>query len=110
MAKELNEAVVFAVSMAVAIDEQLVDGFQWTDIFGMIPAFTKLPAAVAGADQIDEELENWTDQDQAELIVEIDKLNLESDFSEELGKQGAKLCLELGKMIVLVRKARKKDV
>lgn len=107
MAKELNEAVVFTVSLAMAIDTSLEDGFQWTDIFTLIPAFTKLPAAIDGADQIDEELENWTDEDQRALIAEIEKLNLKSELSEDIGKQGAKLCLELGKMIVLIREARK---
>ena len=107
MAKELNEAVVFAVSMAIATDESLTDGFQWQDIFNLIPAFTKLPAAIEGADKIDDELENWTDEDQASLIAEIRKLKLKSEYSEQLGEQGARLALELGKMIVLVRKARK---
>ena len=71
---ETKEAMIFGVSMAMAVDEATQDGFQWTDVFKMVPALTKLPVAVEGIQEVPTELSDLSETERDELIQEIENL------------------------------------
>ena len=107
--KETEEALMFGVSLAMAADEALVDGFQWTDVFSIVPALTKLPSAIDGIEKVPSELEGMTEEDRQALIDKVEELELASELSEEIAEQGLRVGVEIGRLIMLIRQARKKE-
>ena len=106
---ETKEAMIFGVTMAMAVDEATQDGFQWTDVFKMVPALTKLPAAVEGIQNVPAELSDLSEAERDELILEIENLEFASEYSEQIAEQSLRVALELGKLIVLIREAKKEQ-
>ena len=106
--KETKEAVIFMVGLAGAVDEQLKDGFQYSDLFSLIPVLSKLPAAVEGADKIAAELADLDDDERKELLEAIKKLDLQDDAVEEIAEHACVAFIDLFKLVRLIRKARTK--
>jgi len=104
---ETKEAMIFGVSMAMAVDETTQDGFQWTDVFKMVPALTKLPAAIEGIEGVPTELSDLSEAERAELIEEVEKLEFVSEYSERIAEQSLRVAVELGKLIAVIREAKK---
>lgn len=106
--KELNEALDFGLSLGMALDVALENGFQFLpDMLALVPSMTKLPAAVSGADQIPNEIENMTEEGRKELVDKIAELDLKSEFSEEIIEQSLVLAAQIGKLVQTIRKAKK---
>ena len=101
--KETKEALVFGLSLAMAVDETTQDGFQWTDLLSLVPPLTKLPTAIAGITEVDEELSDLDEAERAELIEEVKKLDFVSEASEEIAEQAIRVGIELGALIQLIR-------
>lgn len=104
--KELKEAVEFFVAFADAVDESLEGGLNWQDVFNLVPAMTKLPAAISGAEEIPEELYDLDDAERKEIVDAIEAMDFGSDISEEIAEQSLVLVLEIGKLVTLIRKAK----
>ncbi len=107
--KETKEAVSVAVALTMAIDKSQEDGFQWTDFFSLVPALTKLPQAIEGANLIPAEIEDMDLAEEAELEEVMDGLDLKSDYTEKIAKQSVNVMAEVGKLLMLVREARKPE-
>jgi len=103
---ETKEALMFGVGLAMAIDEATQDGFQWTDVFSLIPPLTKLPSAIDGADQIPAELDDMDEEERAELVQAIEELDFASEHSEAIAEQGLRAGVEIAALIILIRNAR----
>ena len=104
--KETKEALLFGIGLAMKIDEVTQDGFQWTEVFELIPPLTKLPEAVSGAEEIPAELADMDEAERAELIEEVKKLDFASEYSEEVAEQGLRVGLEVANLILLLRAVR----
>jgi len=104
---ETKEVLTFAVSLAVAVDKAIEDGFQWTDVFSLIPPLMKLPEAIEGAELVPTEIEDLDENERAELVAEIERLDFKSEYSEKITEQGLRAGMEIGKLIVLLREAKK---
>ena len=105
--KETKEALIFGVSLAMAVDEATQDGFQWTDIFKMVPALTKLPAAIEGIEKVPVELSDLSEAERAELVEEIEKLDFVSEYSEQIAEQALRVAVEIGALIGVIREAKR---
>ena len=104
--KETKEAMLFGISLAMAIDESTQDGFQWTDILSLIKPMTKLPAALDGIQEIPSELDDLDENERAELIKAIEELKFASEKSEAIAEQALIAGVEIGKLVIEIRKAR----
>ena len=98
----------FGLTAGITLDDALEDGFQWTDTLSLLPAFTKLPRAIDGISQVDEELADLDETERAELVEKIKELDLSDDKAEAIAEQAIRSGVELGKLIVLIRESRKK--
>jgi len=105
--QQTKEALIFGVSLAMAVDEATQDGFSWTDIFKMVPALTKLPAAIEGIEEVPTELSDLSEAERTELIKEIENLEFVSEYSEAIAHQSLRVAVELGKLIAVIREAKK---
>jgi len=104
--KETKEAMLFGISLAMAVDESTQDGFQWTDILSLIKPMTKLPAALDGIQEIPSELDDLDENERAELIKAIEELEFASEKSEAIAEQALIAGVEIGKLVIEIRKAR----
>jgi len=104
--KETKEALLFGISLAMAIDESTQDGFQWTDILNLIPTLSKFPAALANIEKVPAELNDLDETERLELAQEIEKLDFKSDSSEKIAEQSLRITLEIGKLITIIRENR----
>jgi hypothetical protein len=107
--QETKEVMVFGVGMAMAIDESTKDGFQWTDIFNLVPPLTELPVALEGINDVPEEIKDMDDNERKELIEAINDLDFASDRSEEVAKQALRAGLENLKLVALIREIRENE-
>ena len=101
--KETKDVMLFGVSLAMAIDESTQDGFQWTDILNMVPPMTKLPAALDGITDVPEEIENMDEDERAELVEAIKKMEFASEGSEQIAEQALRVGVEIGALILKIR-------
>ena len=104
--KETKEALLFGISMAMAIDETTQDGFQWTDVLSLIKPMVKLPAAIAGIQDIPAELADLDEAERTELVEAIKELEFASEFSEEIAEQALRVGVEIGNLILKIREAK----
>jgi len=104
--KETKEAMLFGISLAMAIDESTQDGFQWTDILSLIKPMTKLPTALDGIQEVPSELDDLDENERAELIKAIEELEFASEKSEAIAEQALIAGVEIGKLIMEIRKAK----
>ena len=104
--KDLKEVLDFSLSTAMVVDESLQDGFQWTDMFSLVPVLSKLPAAIDGIENVASELEKMQadEEGRAALINYVkETYNIDDDNAEALVEQGVRAGLELGILITLIR-------
>ena len=106
--RDLKEAIGFAVAFGMAMDEALADGWQATDVFKLIPATTKLPKAVEGAENIPRILAELDDPARQEIMAELRKLDLRDDDLEQVIIQSGRTVMEIGNLVALLRRALKK--
>ena len=107
--KDLKEALDFALSTAMVVDNNLQDGFQWTDVFSLVPVLSKLPVAVEGIENVPDELEAMQNDEEgrAELIAYVkDLYDIDDDHAEALVEQGVRAGVELGILVTLIRKSK----
>lgn len=105
--KDIVDCVKAGVSFAVAIDESQEDGFQLTDFFSLIPSITLLPEAIKDIANVPTQLKELDTAGKAEIEAEIEKLEFKSEKSEEITKQSLIVMTELGKLIMVLREAKK---
>ena len=102
--KELKEMLDFALPFAMVLDDKLQDGFQWSDLLALVPVMPSLPAAIAGFNNIDDELASLDDEGRKELIDHVAaKFDIQDDKAEALVEQGLRAGFELTKLITMVR-------
>jgi len=90
--KDLQQIVDVVAEGTQTLITQLKDGFQYTDIFAMIPVFSKIPEAIKDADNALHYLKDMTEEKENEIVDAVAaKLN---DASENL-KNGARRVLRL---------------
>jgi hypothetical protein len=104
--KETKEAVIFGVALANVVDQELSNGFQFTDIVALIPVLTKAPAAISGAGEIPAEIKDLDEAERAELVAVIESMDLKSDYSEAIAEQSTRTLIEIGKLATLVKRAK----
>ena len=104
--KETKDALLFGISMAMAIDETTQDGFQWTDVLSLIKPMVKLPAAIAGIQNVPAELADLDEAERTELVEAIKELEFASEFSEEIAEQALRVGVEIGNLILKIREAK----
>lgn len=106
---ETKEMIGFGVGFGMAVDRALEDGFDWTDLFSLVPSLTRFPEALNGADEILDELYDMDEPEKAELVKVIEELELKSEKSEELCEQSLIVAVEIAKLILMIRGARKEE-
>lgn len=104
--KELKEVLEFGLALGMSIDESLEDGFSWTDLLALVAPMTKLPAAIEGIDLVDDEIAALDAEGKKELSEVIEKLELESQLTEEIIEQSLTTAVEIGKLVMILRKAK----
>lgn len=107
--KDLKEALDFALSTAMVVDNNLQDGFQWTDVFSLVPVLSKLPVAVEGIENVPDELEAMQNDEEgrAALITYVkDLYDIDDNHAEALVEQGVRAGVELGVLVTLIRKSK----
>jgi len=105
--KETKEVLDFGLSTAMFVDEKLQDGFQWTDIFGMVEPLTKAPAAIDNIDEVPKELADMDEEERAELVRFVqDTYDIADDNAEKMVEQGIRAAIELVKLILILRGTR----
>ena len=104
--KDVKEVVAFALSLAKSVEDMLANGFQWTDVFALIPPFTKLPDAIDGYEDIPEQLLDMDEAEKKELSDFIDSLDLQSDKAEKLVEQSLKTFTEIVVLALMVRESK----
>lgn len=105
--KETKEALEFALALGTNLDKAIQDGVQWTDVFTLIPVMTKLPTAIDGVNAIPAEIKDLSAEEKQELYDVVESLDLESAASEKLIEQGLKIALEIYRMVLMLRAAKK---
>ena len=103
---ETKEALSFALKLGMAVDGAILDGYQWTDLFALVPPLTSLPQAVDGAEKILAEIKDMDDKEKAELFALVDTLELNSEKSEVLIEQALKVITEIGRLVLIIREAK----
>lgn len=90
--KDLQEIVDVVAEGTSTLIKQLKDGFQYTDIFAMIPVFSRIPEAIKDANNALHYLKDMDENRENEVVDAVAaKLN---DASENL-KTGARRVLRL---------------
>ena len=85
--KDLKEIVDVVAEGTNAIITQLKDGFQYTDIFALVPVFSKIPEAIKDADNALHSLKSLTEEKENEIIdLVMSKLNDASEKTRNLVK------------------------
>lgn len=69
--KNLQEIIDVVAEGTVAVAAVLKDGFQYTDIFALIPTFSKIPQAIEDADQAWAYLKDLTEEKENEIIAAV---------------------------------------
>lgn len=106
--KETTDALDFGLSLGMALDKSLQDGFQFIpDMLSLIPSMAKIPAAIDGITLVPEEIKNMTEEGRKELVDKVAELDLASEYSEELIEQSLLVVAEMGKLVQTIRKAKK---
>jgi hypothetical protein len=105
--KELKEVLEFGLALGMSVDEALEDGWNWTDLLALVPPMTKLPAALEGLEFVDDEIAGLDQNGKNELVEVIEKLELDSELTEEIVEQSLVTAIEIGKLITVLRKAKK---
>ena len=105
--KETKDAMLFGISLAMAIDESTQDGFQWTDVLSLVPPMTKLPAAIDGITEVPNEIADMDEEERAELVSAIKDLDFVSEGSEEIAEQALRVGVEIGSLILKIREFKK---
>jgi hypothetical protein len=105
--KELKEVLEFGLALGMSVDESLEDGFTWTDLISLVPPMTKLPAALEGLEFVDDEIAALDQNGKNELMEVIDKLELNSELTEEIVEQSLVAAVEISKLVMVLRKAKK---
>ena len=85
--KELKEVLEFGLALGMSVDEALEDGWSWTDLLALVPPMTKLPAVLEGLEFVDDEIANLDQNGKNELVEVIEKLELDSELTEEIVEQ-----------------------
>lgn len=104
---QTKEMVSFGIGFAAAVDKALEDGFSWPDLFSLVPSLTEFPKALDGADEILDELYDMDNEEKAELVKVIEELELRSEKSEELCEQSLIVVVEIAKLVLMIREAKK---
>jgi hypothetical protein len=105
--KELKEVLEFGLALGMSVDEALEDGWNWTDLLALVPPMTKLPAALEGLEFVDDEIAGLDQNGKNELVEVIDKLELNSELTEEIVEQSLVAAVEISKLVMVLRKAKK---
>jgi hypothetical protein len=105
--KELKEVLEFGLALGMSVDEALEDGWNWTDLLALVPPMTKLPAALEGLEFVDDEIAALDQNGKNELMEVIDKLELNSELTEEIVEQSLVAAVEISKLVMVLRKAKK---
>ena len=105
--KDLKEVLAFGLPFAMVVDEKLQDGFQWTDLISFVPVLTKLPDAIEGIDNIENEIANLDDAGRMELSkYVIETFDIADDYAEALVEQALRAGFEFGKLVTMLRQTR----
>ncbi len=83
--KDLKQIIDVVAEGATTIIEEMKDGFQYTDIFGLVPVFSKIPEAIKDANNALKYLEDLTPEKENEVIAAVlEKLKDTSDKTKQL--------------------------
>ncbi len=107
--ENVKEVIVAGVRLADAIDAGSQDGFQLGDILNLVPVLTSLPSAIKDINQVPTEIADMDTDEKAELMLAIEDLDFASEKSEKIAEQSLACMLEIGKLITLLRDAKKVD-
>jgi len=103
---ETKEVMLFGMSLAMAADQATQDGIDWTDIFKLVEPLTKLPAAIEGIEDVENELQDLDEAERMELVQAISDLDFVSEDSEEIAEQSLRVGIEIAKLISTIREAK----
>ena len=106
--QETKDAVIFLILLANAVVKSREDGkTDARDILHFIPATIKLPAALENMDQIKDEIVDMDEAERAELVQEVQKLELRGKVTEKIVQESLVLAAGLGRVIGLIIRAKK---
>lgn len=85
--KDLQEIIDVVAEGTTTLIKQLGDGFQYTDIFALIPVLSKIPEAIKDADHALNYLKDLTEEKENEVIAAVlAKLQDTSDKTKAIVK------------------------
>ena len=102
--RETKDVVRMGCDLASVAANQLVDGFQFYDIFAVIPVIQQIPAVLDGIGKVPSELRDM-DADEAQEIVDLvkDRLDLPNDTAETIAEYALQVILNIAKMMSLLK-------
>jgi len=104
--KETLDAVEFVVELANAVDKAGQDGFQIIDGIHLVPALTKLPAAITGGNEIPAEIDDLNDIERQQLIDKIVELDFVDDRAEKIAEKALATVLALGELLAAIKTSK----
>lgn len=99
--KDLQEIIDIIAEAIITGKKQLLDGFQYTDIFAFIPVLSKIPEAIKDANKAWDYLQDMTDPKRQDLIdAVLAKLN---DASEDTRMWARRITDSLASNYMLIK-------
>jgi len=101
--KETKELVEFAITFGNAIAQATKDGkFNFSDISLFIPVAIKAPTAFTGISDVDEELEDLSEDELHELHSVVEGFVSDDSNTEIIAEQSFRVGLELSRLVALL--------
>lgn len=102
--EELEDVVIFAVSVAEALGTTLADGkFDWQESLHFIKSMTKLPAAIDNISQVQFELADLTDEEKGKIETLIEGLNMPSEKTEEIVEKALVIAVAFAELVAIFK-------
>ena len=107
---ELTDVVDFGIAFGNAHGKVMEDGkFSWSEVTEYIPALTKLPAAVSGIEQVDDEIKDLDEQEMEFLKQHVqEKFDIPAEHVEEVIEDAFAMVLSIVRFAVKLKGILKK--
>jgi len=97
---KLRIAILFALSFTQKTAAGAADGFDWTDVSGMIPDLLQIPAIVKDSKELVAEFKDLDETEKNELSAEVsEKFDLPNDQTEMYIEEALKATLYITSLV-----------
>ena len=106
--KDLEELVLFGLSIPMAVAKSSVDGWDWSDAVNFLPVIRKAPAAIGGITDVPAQLADLDAEEKAALHKTIqEEFEFPDEVVEGMVEDGLKMAINIASIVARALEAKK---